>query len=62
MKIAVVAYVQLHDLYGGYGWLEEGSGDIALRTLEDTMASISVFPLCLSLRVPERCYPLEHIL
>lgn len=43
MKIAVVTDVHLHDLEGGYGWLEEGSGDIALRTLEDTMASTRVF-------------------
>lgn len=43
MQIAVVADVHLHDLYGGYGWIEEGSGDIALRTLEDTMASTRVF-------------------
>lgn len=43
MKIAVVADVHLHDLYGGYGWIEEGSGDIALRTFEDTMASTRVF-------------------
>lgn len=43
MQIAVVADVHLHDLYGGYGWLEEGSGDIALRTFEDTMASTRVF-------------------
>jgi len=43
MQIAVVADVHLHDLYGGYGWIEEGSGDIALRTFEDTMASTRVF-------------------
>lgn len=43
MRIAVVADVHLHDLYGGYGWLEDGSGDIALRTLDDTMASTRVF-------------------
>lgn len=43
MKIAVVADVHLHDLYGGYGWIEEGSGEIALRTFEDMMASTRVF-------------------
>ncbi len=43
MQIAVVADVHLHDLYGGYGWIEEGSGDIALRTFEETMASTRVF-------------------
>ncbi|MDU0364284.1 metallophosphoesterase [Rhizobium sp. 25PS6] len=43
MNIAVVADVHLHDLYGGYGWVEAGSGHIALRTLEDTMASTRVF-------------------
>ena len=43
MKLAVVADVHLHDLEGGYGWLEAGSGDIALRTLQDTMASTRVF-------------------
>ncbi len=43
MQIAVVADVHLHDLYGGYGWLEEGRGDIALRTFEDTMASTRLF-------------------
>ncbi|MND87543.1 Calcineurin-like phosphoesterase [compost metagenome] len=43
MQIAVVADVHLHDLYGGYGWIDEGSGDIALRTFEDTMASTRVF-------------------
>ncbi|AQZ53979.1 metallophosphoesterase family protein [Martelella mediterranea] len=43
MKLAVVADVHLHDLEGGYGWLEAGSGDVALRTLEDTMASTRVF-------------------
>ncbi len=43
MKIAVVADVHLHDLHGGYGMLEEGGGELALRTLEDTMASTRVF-------------------
>ncbi len=43
MKIAVVADVHLHDLHGGYGMLEEGGGQLALRTLEDTMASTRVF-------------------
>ncbi|MFK4771573.1 MULTISPECIES: hypothetical protein [Rhizobium/Agrobacterium group] len=43
MQIGVVADVHLHDLYGGYGWIEEGSGDIALRTFEDTIASTRVF-------------------
>jgi 3',5'-cyclic AMP phosphodiesterase CpdA len=43
MKIAVVADVHLHDLHGGYGWIKEGSGDIALRTFEDTMASTRAF-------------------
>ncbi|MGV1828307.1 metallophosphoesterase [Agrobacterium vitis] len=43
MQIAVVADVHLHDLYGGYGMVEEGSGGLALRTLGDTMASTRVF-------------------
>ncbi|MVA78202.1 metallophosphoesterase [Agrobacterium vitis] len=43
MQIAVVADVHLHDLYGGYGMVEEGSGGLALRTLADTMASTRVF-------------------
>ncbi|NTE88276.1 metallophosphoesterase family protein [Agrobacterium rubi] len=43
MQIAVVADVHLHDLYGGYGILEEASGEVALRTLDDTMASTRVF-------------------
>ncbi len=43
MQIAVVADVHLHDLYGGYGMLEEGSGEVALRTLDDTLASTRVF-------------------
>ncbi|TNB46310.1 metallophosphoesterase [Martelella lutilitoris] len=43
MKLAVVADVHLHDLYGGYGWIEQGSGEIALRTVQDTMASTRVF-------------------
>ncbi|MES5100279.1 metallophosphoesterase [Agrobacterium sp. BA1120] len=43
MKIAVVADVHLHDLHGGYGMLEEGGDALALRTLEDTMASTRVF-------------------
>lgn len=43
MKIAVVADVHLHDLYGGYGMVEEGSSGLALRTLADTMASTRVF-------------------
>ncbi len=43
MKVAVVADVHLHDLFGGYGMLEDGSGDLALRTLADTMASTRVF-------------------
>lgn len=43
MRIAVVADIHLHDLHGGYGMVEEGSGEIALRTLEDTMASTRVF-------------------
>lgn len=43
MQIAVVADVHLHDLYGGYGILEEGSGELALRTLADTVASTRVF-------------------
>lgn len=42
MKVAVVADVHLHDLFGGYGMLEDGSGDLALRTLADTMASTRV--------------------
>lgn len=42
MQIAVVADVHLHDLYGGYGMVEEGGG-LALRTLADTMASTRVF-------------------
>lgn len=42
-KIAVVADVHLHDLYGGYGMVEEGSGELALRTLADTTASTRVF-------------------
>ncbi|WP_429931997.1 metallophosphoesterase family protein [Agrobacterium vitis] len=42
MQIAVVADVHLHDLYGGYGMVEEGAG-LALRTLADTMASTRVF-------------------
>lgn len=43
MKIAIVADAHLHDLHGGYGLLEEGEGGLALRTLEDTMASTRVF-------------------
>ena len=43
MQIAVVADVHLHDLYGGYGMLKESSGEVALRTLADTMASTRVF-------------------
>jgi 3',5'-cyclic AMP phosphodiesterase CpdA len=42
-KIAVVADVHLHDLNGGYGMVEEGSGELALRTLADTAASTRVF-------------------
>lgn len=42
-KLAVVADVHLHDLYGGYGMVEEGSGELALRTLADTAASTRVF-------------------
>lgn len=43
MQIAVVADIHLHDLYGGYGLVEKGSGELALRTLVDTMASTRVF-------------------
>ncbi|MDO1583118.1 metallophosphoesterase family protein [Rhizobium oryzicola] len=43
MQLAVVADVHLHDLYGGYGLIDEGSGGMALRTLADTMASTRVF-------------------
>ncbi|WP_320197358.1 metallophosphoesterase family protein [Agrobacterium sp. rho-13.3] len=43
MQIAVVADVHLHDLYGGYGTLDQASGEVALRTLADTMASTRVF-------------------
>lgn len=43
MKIAVVADVHLHDLYGGFGIVEEDSGELALRTFSDTMASTRVF-------------------
>ncbi|NKN37413.1 metallophosphoesterase [Agrobacterium sp. a22-2] len=43
MQIAVVADVHLHDLHGGYGMVEEGSGGLVLRTLADTMASTRVF-------------------
>lgn len=43
MQIAVVADVHLHDLHGGYGMVDEGSGELVLRTLADTMASTRVF-------------------
>lgn len=43
MKVAVVADVHLHDLFGGYGMLKERSGAVALRTFADTMASTRVF-------------------
>lgn len=42
-QIAVVADAHLHDLFGGYGTLEVGSGKLSLRTLADTLASTRVF-------------------
>jgi 3',5'-cyclic AMP phosphodiesterase CpdA len=42
-QIAVVADIHLHDLFGGYGTLEAGRGDLSLRTLADTLASTRVF-------------------
>lgn len=43
MQVAVVADVHLHDLFGGYGLIDDGSGALALRTRADTMASTRVF-------------------